>query len=182
MSIPNILTVIRMTLIPILVLTYHSSLTHAYLLSAFVFFAASFTDWLDGYLARSLQQESTMGAFLDPVADKLLVVVALIMLVQSYNFSWMTLAAGILISRELIISALRELMAELGKRATVSVSNIGKIKTFMQMLAITILLSQDPSQLNKIIILGFACLYISVILALWSMGNYLAAAKNSILK
>ena len=101
-----------------------------------------FTDWLDGFLARSLNQTTRFGAFLDPVADKVMVSIALILIAEEYHSIWVTIPAATMIAREVIISALREWMAELGKRASVAVSWVGKIKTATQMFALTMLLWQ----------------------------------------
>ena len=139
---------------------------------AFVFLFAAITDWFDGYLARALNQTSAFGRFLDPVADKLMVAAALVVLVQSQPTIWIVIPAIVIISREIAISALREWMAELGKRANVAVSQIGKWKTTAQMTSITVLLVQHPL-LNY---LGYVLLYIAVVLTIWSMLIYLKAA------
>ncbi len=177
-NLPNILTILRIILIPVFIFFYYlpSPLTHV--LSTSIFVLACLTDWLDGYLARKLHQESRFGAFLDPVADKLIVVVALILLVQSFASAWLSIPAVIIISREIVISALREIMAQYGKSKTVAVSYIGKVKTTLQMLSITILLSQPKiiKSDNLIVMIGFVCLYISVFLTVWSMLKYLHAS------
>jgi len=141
---------------------------------------AAFSDWLDGYLARRLEQTSRFGAFLDPVADKLMVVTALIVLLQENPTFWFMIATVVIIGRELTISALREWMAEIGKRTSVAVSMAGKVKTAVQMLAITLLLYKAPIYGFPTYDVGFATLYISVILTLWSMINYLMAAWPAI--
>jgi CDP-diacylglycerol--glycerol-3-phosphate 3-phosphatidyltransferase len=182
MNLPNFLTFFRISLIPLLVLIYYSSVNYAQYIAAAIFILASFTDFLDGFLARKLAQETKVGAFLDPVADKLIVVVALILLVQRYSYNILTICAAIIICREIIISALREWMSEVGKRAKVAVSSIGKAKTFMQMLSIIILLSQKASLDSNIVLLGLSMLYVSVILTLWSMSLYLIAAWRELQK
>lgn len=177
-SLPNILTLLRIFLIPVFIVMYYLPSSLANWLTTGIFLFACLTDWLDGYLARRLHQESTFGAFLDPVADKLIVVGALILLVQSYGTALLTVPALIIISREIIISALRELMAQSGRSAKVSVMYIGKVKTFLQMSAIAVLLSQ-PHHMdwqNIIIIIGYVLLYVSVVLTLWSMALYLNAS------
>ena len=172
-NIPNILTLMRVLLIPVLVfLAYLPEFPWQHWLTATVFLLAAITDWFDGYLARILDQTSAFGRFLDPVADKLMVAAALVVLVQSHHSIWMVMPAIVIISREIAISALREWMAELGKRANVAVSQIGKWKTTAQMTAITVLLVQHP-MLNY---LGYALLYVAVVLTIWSMLIYLKAA------
>lgn len=178
LTIPNILTIIRISLIPILVLLFYMPGKWSYTATALVFLLAAITDWLDGYLARKLEQFSEFGRFLDPVADKLIVAVALVLLVGSHCTPLLTIPAIIIVSREIVISALREWMAEIGKRAHVSVSYIGKVKTTVQMVAITLLLSQPFSFANPIIISGYVLLYLSAILTIWSMFLYLRAAKK----
>lgn len=177
-NVPNLLTLLRIILIPVFVLFYYLPNTWGYLITTGIFLFAGLTDWLDGYLARRLHQESRFGAFLDPVADKLIVVVALVLLVQSYSTAWLTMPAIIIISREIVISALRELMAHYGSSKKVAVAYIGKVKTFLQILAIVVLLSQ-PRVFdfdNYITVVGFAFLYTSTILTLWSMSVYLHAS------
>ena len=144
-------------------------------LASSVFAIAAATDWLDGYLARRLQQSTPFGAFLDPVADKLMVAVALVLLVEEHANLWLTLPAVIIIGREIVVSALREWMAELGARAQVAVSNLGKWKTAAQMLALVILLA-NPPLMTFWVILGYVLLIISAALTLWSMVHYLLAA------
>jgi CDP-diacylglycerol---glycerol-3-phosphate 3-phosphatidyltransferase len=176
MNIPNNLTIIRLSLIPIFVVVFYLPGQWRYLVTATIFFVAALTDWLDGYLARRLHQESTFGEFLDPVADKLIVAVALVLLVQRHGTPFLAIPAAIIISREIAISALREWMAELGKRASVAVSWLGKVKTVLQMVAIIFLLSQEPRLENKIILGGYALLYVAAIITLWTMVIYLRAA------
>ena len=178
-TIPNCLTYFRILLIPAFVILGFCSFLHHEWATAFIFFIGAVTDWLDGFLARYLHQGSAFGEFLDPVADKLVVAAALVLLITEFPNPWMAIPGVIIISREILISALREWMAELGKRTRVKVSYIGKIKTSMQMLAILILLTQKPAMtptLNPVIIIGFICLYIAVILTIWSMCIYLIAA------
>jgi CDP-diacylglycerol---glycerol-3-phosphate 3-phosphatidyltransferase len=174
MNIPNILTSIRILLIPVLVATYYLPWDGRYVTCAAIFAVAAFTDWLDGYLARKLDQATPFGAFFDPVADKVMVSVALVMLVESYSSTFMTIASVVIVSREIVISALREWMAEMGKRASVAVSYIGKVKTAMQMLSIFMLLGSPPS--SEWAIWGEAVLIVAALLTLWSMYVYLKAA------
>lgn len=177
-NLPNLLTLLRIFLIPIFIGVYYTPSAWSYWITTGIFIFACLTDWLDGYLARKLKQESTFGAFLDPVADKLIVVVALILLVQSYGSALLSIPALIIISREIVISALREIMAQHGGSGRVAVVYLGKVKTFLQMTAIAVLLSQPHSLQwdNVLTLIGLILLYISVILTLWSMFIYLHAS------
>jgi len=176
MNIPNLLTLFRLLLIPVFVVLFYLPYKWSYLASALVFALAAFTDWLDGYLARKLDQSTSFGAFLDPVADKVMVAVVLVLMVERYATLAFALAAAVIVARELLISALREWMAELGQRAKVAVSMIGKVKTVFQMAAILILLAVIPEHGHPMKQVGFACLYIAVGLTLWSAFIYLRAA------
>ena len=140
MNVPNTLTVARILLVPVLVVVFYLPFTWAPLACAAIFALAAATDWADGFLARRLSQISTFGAFLDPVADKLMVAVALVLLVQYDPTPWIAIPAAIIVCREIVVSALRELMAELGQRATVAVATIGKVKTVAQMAALLLML------------------------------------------
>ncbi|MEL0162767.1 MAG: CDP-diacylglycerol--glycerol-3-phosphate 3-phosphatidyltransferase, partial [Halieaceae bacterium] len=139
-TVPNLLTALRVAAIPLMVICYYLPQPISTVGAAMVFIVASVTDWFDGWLARRLGQTSQFGAFLDPVADKLLVSVALILLLHRMDNVFITLAAMVVIGREIVISALREWMAQLGKRASVAVNSIAKLKTGVQMTAIPILL------------------------------------------
>lgn len=182
MNVPNILTLVRISLIPFFVVLFYVPLSAGnHLLSAIIFAVASITDWFDGFLARYLHQTSKLGAFLDPVADKLIVAVALVLLVSDPRLPLLAIPAAIIVGREIVISALREWMAELGKRASVAVSFIGKLKTLLQMLAIIMLLVYKPGGEKQWIgILGYLLLYLSVGLTLWSMIVYLKAAWHDL--
>jgi CDP-diacylglycerol--glycerol-3-phosphate 3-phosphatidyltransferase len=173
LNIPNILTGFRIFLIPIFVVLFYLPVAWSGAAAAFVFCLAGVTDALDGYLARKLNQQTAFGAFLDPVADKIMVAVSLVMIVEHYAVIWITLPAMVMICREIIISALREWMAELGQRASVAVSWIGKFKTAAQMLALFLLIWQSSSLMEWV---GFTSLYIATTLTLWSMVVYLKAA------
>lgn len=175
MTIPNILTLLRIILIPVFVLVYYLPYSWSALGAGIVFAVAAVTDWFDGYLARKLDQSSLFGAFLDPVADKLMVAIALTVLVESYSSLWVTLPAVVIIGREIVISALREWMAEVGKRASVAVSYVGKVKTSLQMLAILLMVVVEPYS-NNLSWAGIVALYLAAILTLWSMYQYLRAA------
>ncbi len=182
MNIPNILTLLRILLLPVLVGVFYLGGIWANELATLVFGLAAITDWFDGYLARRWNQTSAFGAFLDPVADKLIVAVALVLVVQAHPSAWMTIPAMVIIGREITISALREWMAEIGQRAQVAVSMIGKIKTAAQMLALLMLLYNDSLFGLPFEKIGFVLLYIAAILTLWSMIIYLRAAMPILLK
>jgi CDP-diacylglycerol---glycerol-3-phosphate 3-phosphatidyltransferase len=181
MNVPNILTLFRISLIPIFVLVFYLPVHWSYVGSAIIFGIAAITDWLDGYLARKLKQVSPLGEFLDPVADKLIVAVALVLLVQAYASILLAIPAAIIVCREIVISALREWMAEIGKRRTVAVSWMGKLKTAGQMISIFFLLSQNPKVQSWVTILGYILIYIAAFLTLWSMLVYLRAARDDLL-
>jgi CDP-diacylglycerol--glycerol-3-phosphate 3-phosphatidyltransferase len=178
LNIPNILTLIRIALIPVILLVFYAPIEDGNLIACGLFALAGFTDWLDGYLARKLNQSTPFGAFLDPVADKITVAVALTMLVEVHAVWWLTLPAIVIIGREIVISALREWMAEAGQRANVAVSYIGKVKTAAQMGAITLLLAFLPG--HELVWAGIALLYVAAVLTLWSMIMYLQAAWDAL--
>ena len=144
-------------------------------MAAFIFTVASLTDWLDGYLARKLGQQTPFGAFLDPVADKLIVAVALVLLVQMHASPWLALPALVIVGREIVVSALREWMARFSEKRSVAVSLLGKIKTVAQMVAIILLLGLGPKG-DLFVLFGFGLLYFSAFLTLWSMYQYLKIA------
>ncbi|HEY5764147.1 MAG TPA: CDP-diacylglycerol--glycerol-3-phosphate 3-phosphatidyltransferase [Rhodocyclaceae bacterium] len=178
-NLPTSLTWVRVALVPALFVLFllPASMiepTVRDITATAMFVAAAVTDWLDGYLARRLGQESAFGAFLDPVADKLMVAAALIILVALGRVE--AVVAGIVIGREITISALREWMAELGARASVAVSMVGKVKTVAQMVAISFLLYDAPLWGLPIHELGTALVYLAVVLTLWSMAYYLRCA------
>ena len=178
LSLPNILTSMRIAMIPILViLFYFLNVEWRYIAAAIVFTIASITDWLDGYLARKLGQTTAFGAFLDPVADKLIVAVALVLLVEIHASAALAIPAIVIVSREIVVSALREWMAKYSSMRSVAVSLLGKIKTGFQMTAIVILLGCGPAGLdNPAVILGYILLYAAAILTIWSMCEYLKIA------
>ncbi|MGA7802006.1 MAG: CDP-diacylglycerol--glycerol-3-phosphate 3-phosphatidyltransferase [Gammaproteobacteria bacterium] len=176
MNLPNLLTLARIALIPIFVVVFYLPFAWSHGATAVLFALAAVTDWLDGYLARRLAQMSAFGAFLDPVADKLMVAIALILLVQASDSVFFTVAAAVIVGREIAISALREWMAELGKRTKVAVSVIGKVKTTAQMVAIVLLLYRYPVGQFPTHVVGLICLYLAAVLTLWSMAIYLRAA------
>ncbi|NRA71688.1 MAG: CDP-diacylglycerol--glycerol-3-phosphate 3-phosphatidyltransferase [Gammaproteobacteria bacterium] len=177
LTVPNMLTFLRVFLIPVFLISFYLPIEFNYLLAAFVFWFAAGTDILDGYLARKLNQTTKFGAFLDPVADKVMVACALLLITQDYQTIWVTVPAAIMIGREIIISALREWMAELNLRDTVAVSIWGKIKAATQMLALIALLSRYN---ETVINIGYGLLYIATVLTITSMLTYLYSAVVSI--
>lgn len=189
-NLPNILTLGRIVVLPFFVLVFYLPTLWGHTAAATIFLIAGITDWLDGYLARRLHQSTKLGAFLDPVADKIIVCIALVMIVGEPQFQFLslhstvisipiaalTIPAAIIVTREIIVSALREWMAELGKRTSVAVSYLGKIKTTIQMLALIVLLYCDSTTPPLIVIAGYILLYIAAILTIWSMVIYIKAA------
>lgn len=166
---PNCLTLLRIAIIPLLVLTYY--LPYGYITATALFAVACITDWLDGYLARAMGLTSRLGAFLDPVADKLLIVAALILVLGKVPY--ITIPAIIIIGREIVISALREWMAEMGKRASIAVTYVAKIKTGIQMLALGFLLFGGYEKYHWVIWPAYVFIYMAAILTLWTMLIYL---------
>lgn len=179
LNIPTYLTLFRIILVPLFIVAFYLPTQYATEIATLIFFIASITDWFDGYLARKWNQTTRLGAFLDPVADKVLVAIALVSVVEHYHTWWITIPAGIMIAREIIISALREWMAEIGERASVAVSIWGKVKTTAQMFALGGLLWRQSFAME---VLSFILLYIAAILTIWSMIQYLMASKGSLLK
>ena len=174
LNVPNLLTWLRILLIPVFVGIFYLSVPNQNLLATIVFVLAALTDWLDGWLARKLNQASAFGAFLDPVADKLMVAAALITLVQLARVD--AIIALIIIGREIAVSALREWMAKIGEARSVAVSFVGKIKTTSQMIAIPLLLYHDRIGTFSTQRVGTWLIYIAAVLTLLSMGYYLKAA------
>ncbi len=175
-NLPNYLTAFRIILIPVFIIVFYLPFSFSYVASAVVFALACATDWFDGYLARRLDLISPWGEFLDPVADKLVIATALVLLVGQEHLSFITIPAAIIIGREIVISALREWMAEIGKRTHVTVSMIGKWKTLIQMFAVFFLLLHRPEGSWITALLGYGSLYLAAILTLWSMTMYIQAA------
>ena len=175
-NIPILLTWLRIAIIPALMAVYYLPFPWAHALGSALFALGAITDWLDGYLARRWSQVSAFGAFLDPVADKLMVAVALILIVEHHPYAFVTIPAAVIIGREITISALREWMAGVGERTRVKVSSVGKFKTSVQMMALVLLLYCQPILGIAIWKLGLAMLYLAVLLTLWSMLVYLRAA------
>ncbi|RUO81261.1 CDP-diacylglycerol--glycerol-3-phosphate 3-phosphatidyltransferase [Idiomarina tyrosinivorans] len=172
-NIPNVLTTFRMALIPVFLVVFYLPFEGSHFWSAFIFWLAAITDALDGYIARRFNQFTKFGAFLDPVADKAMVVVAFVIVVEDYNSAWVSIPALTMICREIIVSALREWMARIGKETQVKVSNLGKLKTVAQMLALIGLLWQANTFIES---LSFGLLYLAFVLTIWSMYEYIKAA------
>jgi len=178
-NIPTCLTLFRVAMIPFFVLAFYLPYQWAPMACALIFVFAAITDWFDGYLARRLKQTTRFGAFLDPVADKVLVAIALVLVAEHFHAWWITLPAATMIAREIIISALREWMAEIGKRSSVAVSWIGKVKTTAQMLSLFALLWR-PNDIA--VVVGVIALYVAAVLTFWSMFQYLNAARDDLLE
>ncbi|VFP88377.1 CDP-diacylglycerol--glycerol-3-phosphate 3-phosphatidyltransferase [Candidatus Erwinia haradaeae] len=177
LNIPILLTLCRIGLIPFFVFIFYLPFQWAPLGCAFIFICASITDWFDGFLARRWKQTTRFGAFLDPVADKVIVTIALVLIVEYFHTWLITLPALLIIAREIIVSALREWMAGRGKSNSVSVSWIGKVKTTTQMLALFALLWRPDGMVERV---GVVALYISTMLTVWSMFQYLNSARSNL--
>jgi CDP-diacylglycerol--glycerol-3-phosphate 3-phosphatidyltransferase len=190
--IANVLTLARIIMIPLVAILFYLPYAWAGAATAILFILAAITDSLDGYLARKLGQTSALGAFLDPVADKLMVAVALILLVsydppmlQLVRFdphTLIALTAAVIVGREITISALREWMAEMGARGKVAVSSIGKLKTIFQMTGLSMMLFRSDVWFLPAFELGFYCLVAAAVLTLWSMVVYLRAAWPELMR
>jgi CDP-diacylglycerol--glycerol-3-phosphate 3-phosphatidyltransferase len=191
-NLPTWLTLFRVALLPVMVVAFYAPFHGHNITAAVVFVLAAFTDWLDGYLARRMKLTSAFGAFLDPVADKLMVAVTLFLLVESHHRvlqshygsalpnDWfgivMAVTAAIIVGREISISALREWMAEIGMRATVKVAFIGKLKTVMQMVALVVLIVQHDAETLRLYHVGEVLLVVAGVLTIWSGLYYVKAA------
>jgi len=180
-DLPNLLTLFRIALVPVFLVLFFVPVSWAREGCAALFALAALTDWLDGYLARRLGLVSPIGAFLDPVADKLMVAAALVLLVQADPTPWLAVPAVVIVGREITVSALREWMAELGARGQVAVSAVGKFKTAAQMVAVILLLYRDDLLGIPVYAIGVVLLYVAVVLTLWSMTVYVRAAWPSLL-
>ena len=176
MTVPTMLTLLRIVLIPVLVVVFYLPYKWTNFAAAFVFAFASLTDWLDGWIARRYDQYSAFGAFLDPVADKLMVATALFLIVQSHPTRWMALWAAVIVGREITMSALREWMAEIGQRAKVAVASVGKFKTIVQMVAMSCCCTRSRCSGLPVFTIGEWLLAAAALLTLWSGYEYLRAA------
>ncbi len=175
-NLPTWLTLFRILLLPVIVVVFYIPWRFSSLAAAMVFVAAALTDWLDGWLARRLRQTSAFGAFLDPVADKLMVTVTLFLLVADHPTALLALTAAVIVGREIGVSALREWMAELGQRARVRVRLIGKLKTVVQFVAIIVLLVEHDAGTLRFYKVGETLLLLAAALTLASGFGYLRAA------
>ncbi len=176
-NIPTLLTLFRVALIPFFALAFYLPFRWGPFLCALIFVIAAITDWFDGWLARRWKQTTRFGAFLDPVADKVMVAMALVLVTEHFHVWWVTLPAATMIAREIIISALREWMTEIGKRSSVAVSLMGKVKTTAQMSSLVALLWRP----NGVIIdIGVVALYIAAVLTFVSMFQYLTASCSEL--
>ncbi len=180
-NLPNKLTFLRIGLIPLFVILFYlPAFGWNHVVLTALFFLISITDWFDGYLARRLRLQSDLGAFLDPVADKLVVTIVLVLLVSRHPGWGLALPTVIIVGREIAISALREWMAHVGDATKVAVSIIGKFKTAAQMLAIGFLLYEQPLGDFPTLEIGYVLIYVAAFLTLWSMAVYLRAAWPSL--
>lgn len=175
-TIPNLLTGLRILLIPVIVGLFYLPFGWGDVVAGLLFALAGITDSLDGYLARRTGQVSPLGEFLDPVADKLIVATALVLIVSRNPVWYVTLMAAVIIGREIAISALREWMAEIGARRKVAVSSIGKFKTIAQIVGLTMMLYYQDLWGLPIYWIGLVLTLVAAILTLWSMLGYLRAA------
>ena len=176
LTIPTILTLFRIALIPVLVVVFYWDHRMANLLATAVFVAGAVTDILDGWIARKYQMYSAFGAFLDPVADKLAVAIALFLIVQWHHTVPIALLSAVIVGREITISALREWMAQVGAHGLVKVAGLGKLKTIVQMTAISCLIFREPLLGLPIFLIGEWLLGVAAALTLWSGYDYLRAA------
>ena len=179
LNLANILTLFRIAAIPVVVVMFYAPYEHARPVAAILFGIAAITDLIDGWIARRYNQTSRFGEFLDPVADKLMVVIVLVMLVQAQSNLWEDVIAMIIIGREITVSALREWMASIGARATVRVQFSGKLKTTFQMFGIAFMVYQEPLFGIDIYRVGYGLLILAAILTIYSMFAYLKAAWPS---
>ena len=175
-TLPTTITLLRIALIPLFVVVFYLPFSWANIAATSLFFVACVSDWVDGYLARIMKQESSFGAFLDPVADKLTVVVVIILLVSAHPSIYITLPSVIIVVRELSISALREWMAQLGSSSTLKVSFVGKAKTVAQMWALGFMIYSEPLMGLPVFAIGLTLYYIATIFTIASMIIYLRAA------
>jgi CDP-diacylglycerol--glycerol-3-phosphate 3-phosphatidyltransferase len=175
-TIPTALTLFRIALLPVMVVVFYAGFRGANIAAAAIFMTAALTDWLDGWVARRYDMGSAFGAFLDPVADKLMVAVTLFLLVQENPTPLMAVTSAVIVGREISISALREWMAEIGQRARVGVATVGKVKTVMQIIAIVVLLYQHDLESLRPFYIGETLLVFAAVLTIWSGIQYVRAA------
>lgn len=180
LTIPTILTIFRIALIPVLVLVFYLDYSWSNIAATAIFALGALTDWADGYIARRFSMASSFGAFLDPVADKLAVTTALLLIVQQHHTIPITLISIVIIGREIMISALREWMAQVGRYTAVRVATVGKLKTIAQMVALGMMLYREPLGPLPVFLIGETLLFVAAVLTLWSGFSYLQAARIAI--
>lgn len=176
LNIPTILTLLRIAAIPVIMVMFYLPIDNARWWCTLILIVASLTDWLDGYLARELGLQTAFGEFLDPVADKLMVVIVLVLIVQADPAVYIAIPAAIIIAREVSVAALREWMAEIGQRSIIQVSWMAKCKTGVQMVAVVCLLYSDDLLGLPTRLIGIAAIYLAAVLTLWSMWQYIQLA------
>jgi CDP-diacylglycerol--glycerol-3-phosphate 3-phosphatidyltransferase len=176
MTLANFFTFLRVLLIPVFMGVYYTEFHGHFLVASGIFIFACVTDWLDGHMARKMRQTSRFGAFLDPVADKLLVTISLVILAASYPIPLYIIPAAIIVAREVLVSALREWMAEQQQRDAVAVGKVGKVKTTVQMIALIVLLATDQEGPVFIWGLGLLLVNVAALLTIWSAVIYLRNA------
>jgi len=176
LTLPTILTLFRIGLLPVMVIVFYAPFKGANVTAALIFLAAALTDWLDGYIARRYNMGSAFGAFLDPVADKLMVAVTLFLIVQENPTPLMAITSAVIVGREITISALREWMAQIGERAQIRVATLGKFKTIMQIVAIEVLLYQHDLEGLRLFHVGESLLVVAAVLTIASALVYLRTA------
>lgn len=181
-NLANGLTLFRIALLPVMVVVFYLPYHWTHLAAAAIFCLAGVTDWADGWIARRFKMTTAFGAFLDPVADKLAVMTALLLVVQSHPTVFLTLVSIVIIGREIAITALREWMATAGARASIKVAFIGKLKTTFQLVALLCLLYQEPIAGIPVFTVGEVLLAIAAILTLSSGAMYLVAAFRELSK
>lgn len=181
MNIPNTITLFRVGLIPVFIFAFYMDYPNSHVVATSIFFIAGISDWFDGYLARKLDQHSALGAFLDPLADKLMVVVALCMLIAEHSDNnWLLFSAIIIIAREIFVSSLREWMSTQDKSNVVEVSFAGKAKTFAQLWALGFLIYQHDLFGMPVFTIGIVLIVWAAVLTLFSMINYIKLAWKTI--
>ena len=176
LTIPTMLTLFRIVLIPVLVVVFYWGNRWANVVACAVFVVGALTDILDGWIARKYHMFSAFGAFLDPVADKLAVTIALFLIVQWHHTVPIALLSAVIVGREITISALREWMAQMGAHGLVKVAGLGKLKTIVQMTAISLLIFREPLLGLPMFLIGEWLLGVAAALTLWSGADYLRAA------
>ncbi len=180
LNLANILTLFRIAAIPVVVICFFAPFENARPVAAVLFGIAAVTDLIDGWVARKFNQMSRFGEFLDPVADKLMVAVALVLIVNTDHRLLVALSAAVIIGREIAISALREWMSEIGRRSHVAVSPIGKLKTIVQITALIMLIWEVDLLFIPMYDTGYVLILVAAALTLWSMATYLMAAWRSL--